>query len=142
VVAVVVVLLTTGSDKPTAGDSVGGGPAPAGSSSPGSSTKVDRKATQVAVLNGTTQTGLARGVGNKLQDRGFTILSVGDNADQQIAATTVSYAAGNELAARVIARIVGVTGTAVKPIDTNTATAVAPEASVVVTVGNDRSSTG
>jgi transketolase C-terminal domain/subunit len=139
VVGIVIVLLTTSGDKPTAGNSIGATPAPAGSSS---STRIDRKATQVAVLNGTTQTGLARGVGNKLQDRGFTILSVGDNADQQIATTTVSYAAGKESAARVVARIVGVTGSAVKPIDTNTATAVAPEASVVVTVGNDRSSTG
>jgi hypothetical protein len=136
-----VLLLAPASDKPPAGSSLAGGAAPAGTS-PASSTKVDRKATQVAVLNGTTQTGLARGVGNKLQDRGFTILSVGDNADQQIATTTVSYAVGGEPAARVIARIVGVAAAAVKPIDTNTATAVAPEANVVVTVGNDRSSAG
>jgi hypothetical protein len=94
------------------------------------------------VLNGTTTTGLARGVADKLEKSGFTILSVGDNADQAIATTTISYSTGNERAARTVAQIMDVSSAAVKPIDTNTSVAVAPEAKVVVIVGNDRSTTG
>ena len=141
---VLVLLLTGGSDTPPADNEIGGTtPPPAAASPPTpSSTKVDRKATQVAVLNGTTQTGLARNVGNKLESSGFTILSVGDNSDQQIAATTISYAAGSEKAARVVAQIMEVATSAVMPIDINTSASVAPEAKVVVIVGSDRSSTG
>ncbi len=140
---VLVMLLTGGSETPPADNEIGGvTPPPAAASTPASSTKVDRKATQVAVLNGTTQTGLARNVGNKLESSGFTIISVGDNADQQIATTTISYAVDSERAARVVAQIMEVPATAVQPIDLNTSAAVAPEAKVVVVVGSDRSSTG
>ena len=135
-----------GGHGPTADNEIKGStPPPAAASSSSSSSspaKVDRKATQVAVLNGTTQTGLARNVGNKLESSGFTILSVGDNADQQIATTSISYASGDEAAARVVAQIMDVPSSAVKPIDTNTAAAVSPDAKVVVVVGSDRSSTG
>jgi hypothetical protein len=141
---VLVLLLTGGSDTPPASNEIGGSPPPppAASKPTSSSTKVDRKATQIAVLNGTTQTGLARNVGNKLESSGFTILSVGDNADQQIATTTISYAAGGDKAAKVVAQIMGVPATGVKAIDTNTAAAVSPDAKVVVVVGSDRSNTG
>ena len=141
-IGLVVVLLSSGGDKPAADNAIreASTPPAAGPATP--ARRVDRKATQVAVLNGTTQTGLARDVGNKLQEKGFTILSVGDNADQQIATTTVSFSDGNEPAARIVAKIVGVATTAVQPIDTNTAAAVAPEAKVVVVVGGDRSSAG
>ncbi len=143
VVIVLVLLLTGGSDTPPADNEIGGAsPPPAASKPASSSTKVDRKATQVAVLNGTTQTGLARNVGNKLETGGFTILSVGDNADQTITTTTISYAEGGEKAANVVAQIMDVPSSAVKAIDLNTATAVQPDAKVVVVVGSDRSSTG
>jgi hypothetical protein len=143
VVMVLVLLLTGGSDTPPKDNEIGGATPPA-ASAPASSTatKVDRKATQVAVLNGTTQTGLARNVGNKLESSGFTILSVGDNADQQIATTSISYVDGSERAARVVAQIMGVPATAVQPIDLNTSAAVDPAAKVVVVVGSDRSNTG
>jgi hypothetical protein len=144
VAVVLVLLLTGGSDKPTASNEIGGSsPTPATSKpSASSATKVNRKATQIAVLNGTTQTGLARNVGNKLESSGFTILSVGDNADQQISTTTISYAAGSDKAAKVVAQIMGAPSSAVQPIDTNTATAVSPAAKIVVVVGKDRSNTG
>jgi hypothetical protein len=143
VVIVLVLLLTGGSDKPTADNEIGSStPPPAASKPSSSSTKVNRKDTQIAVLNGTTQTGLARNVGNKLESSGFTILSVGDNADQQISTTTIAYAAGNEKAAKVVAQIMGVPSSAVKPTDLNTATSVSPDAKVVVVVGSDRSNTG
>jgi hypothetical protein len=142
VVVVLVLLLTGGSDPPPASNEIGGSPPPPAAAKATSSTKVNRKATQIAVLNGTTQTGLARNVGNKLESSGFTILSVGDNADQQISTTTISYAAGSDKAAKVVAQIMGAPSSAVQPIDTNTATAVSPAAKIVVIVGKDRSNTG
>jgi hypothetical protein len=143
VVVVLVLLLTGGSDTPPVDNEIGGsGPPPAASKPTSAATKIDRKATQIAVLNGTTQTGLARNVGNRLEGSGFTILTVGDNADQQIATTTISYVDGAEKAARVVAQLMDVPAASVRPIDTNTAAAVRPEAKVVVVVGSDRSSTG
>jgi hypothetical protein len=139
---VVVLLLTGGSDAPPPSNEIGGSTPPPAATKPASSTKVNRKATQIAVLNGTTQTGLARNVGNKLESSGFTILSVGDNADQQISSTTISYAAGSDKAAKVVAQIMGAPSSAVQPIDTNTAAAVSPSARIVVVVGQDRSNTG
>jgi LytR cell envelope-related transcriptional attenuator len=141
---VLMLLLTGGGDPPTAGNEIGSSsPPPAAAKPPASAaTKVDRKATRVAVLNGTTQTGLARNVGNKLESSGFTILSVGDNADQTITKTTISYADGNQKQAQVVAQIMDVPSSGVKAIDLNTATAVQPDAKVVVVVGSDRSSTG
>jgi hypothetical protein len=142
VVLVLVLLFGGGSDTPPADNEIGSSSPPPAASKASTATKVNRKATQVAVLNGTTQTGLARNVGNKLESSGFTILSVGDNADQTIATTTISYAQGSEKAARVVAQIMDVPGSAVQPIDLNTSAAVQPEAKVVVIVGSDRSSTG
>jgi hypothetical protein len=140
---VLVLLLGGGSDKPPAGNRLQGAtPPPAASKPPSAATKVDRKATQVAVLNGTTQTGLARNVGKTIQDDGFTLLKVGDNADQQIASTTISYADGKEAAARAVAQIMEVPVSAVQPIDPNTKAVVDAAADVVVIVGNDKSSTG
>ena len=141
---VLMLLLTGGGDSPPADNEIGSSSPPPAASKPqaASATKVDRKATRVAVLNGTTQTGLARNVGNKLESSGFTILTVGDNADQTITKTTISYADGNEKAAQVVAQIMDLPSSGVKPIDLNTATAVQPDAKVVVVVGSDRSSTG
>ena len=140
---VLMLLLNGGGDSPPADNEIGSStPPPAASKPAASATKVDRKATRIAVLNGTTQTGLARNVGNKLESSGFTILTVGDNADQTITKTTISYADGNEKAAQVVAQIMDLPRSGVKPIDLNTATAVQPDAKVVVVVGSDRSSTG
>ncbi len=88
VVVVLAVLLTGGSDAPPADNAIGDSPPPAGSAPAAATPKVDRKATQVAVLNGTTQNGLAGSVASKIEDRGFTILSKGNNADQKVATTT------------------------------------------------------
>jgi len=145
IAVVLVVVLSSGGDKPTpAGNEIGDAtPPPVAAPPPAPATaKVDRANTQIAVLNGTTTTGLARGVADKLEKSGFTILSVGDNADQAMATTTISYSRGNERAARTVAQIMDVSSSAVKLIDANTSVAVAPEAKVVVVVGNDRSTTG
>ena len=141
VVVLVIVLTSGGGETPPADNEIGDATPPAAAPPPAASPRVDRKATQVAVLNGTTQAGLAGSVANTIETKGFTIHSRGNNADQQIATTTVSYADGSEPAARLVAQIVGVPATAVRPIDANTAAAVAPEAKVVVIVGNDKSAT-
>ncbi|MEA2190252.1 MAG: LytR cell envelope-related transcriptional attenuator, partial [Solirubrobacteraceae bacterium] len=143
VVAVVLVLLLTGgNDTPPADNAIGGSPPPAASPPAASKPKVDRKATQVAVLNGTTQNGLAGSVANKIEDKGFTILSKGNNADQKVATTSVSFRVGSEDAAKIVAKVVDVPAGAVQPMDANLAAAVAAEANVVVVVGNNLGSTG
>lgn len=145
VAIVLVVLLTGGSDAPPADNAIGSDSPPAAGSPPPpppSAPRVDRKATQVAVLNGTTQNGLAGSVANKIEDGGFTILSKGNNSDQQIATTSVSFAEGGEPAARLVAKIVDVPTGAVQPMDSDTKAAVSPEAKVVVIVGNNLGSTG
>ncbi|MDP1846824.1 MAG: LytR C-terminal domain-containing protein, partial [Solirubrobacteraceae bacterium] len=98
-------------------------------------TAAERRATQVAVLNGTTQTGLGRNVGDKIEKARFTLASVATNSDQQIPTTIVAYSAGNEAAARAVAKIVGVPANSVQVADANTAAAAT--ADVVVTVGLD-----
>jgi len=145
-VVVLVVVLSSGGEEPkTAGNEIGAvSPPPAAQAPPPAATptKVNRANTQVAVLNGTTTTGLARGVADKREKSGFTILKVGDNAGQAIATTTIAYSTGNERAARTVAQIMDVSSSAVKLMDMNTSVAVGPEAKVVVIVGNDRSTAG
>ncbi|HWC28061.1 MAG TPA: LytR C-terminal domain-containing protein, partial [Solirubrobacteraceae bacterium] len=120
-----------GSAEPAAS----GAGAGAGSSS-SSLTSAERGATNVAVLNGTTQTGLAREVANKIQEQGFKIGSVATNADQTVPTTIVAFTAGPERAALAVARTIGVDRGSVQPADVNTT--VAAEAHVVVTVGSDK----
>ncbi|HEV2786762.1 MAG TPA: LytR C-terminal domain-containing protein, partial [Solirubrobacteraceae bacterium] len=107
-----------------------------GASSSGALTSAERRATNVAVLNGTTQTGLARSVGDEIQKAGFKIGGVATNADQSVPTTIVAYTAGNERAAREVAKIIGVDSGSVQAADANTV--VAAEADVVVTVGADK----
>jgi len=94
------------------------------------------------VLNGTTQTGLASAVARTIEKDGFTILATETNADQQIAKTTVSYATGNERAARAVSQIMKIPTSAIRPIDANTSVAASPEAKIVVLVGSDKSGAG
>jgi hypothetical protein len=142
----VLVLTQVGGDDETPApvNTIGAAPAPdgdvetpAGDERSTRTAPINRSATVVAVLNGTTQTGLARGVARELEDSGFTISTVGNNPDQARSATIVSYTQGNERAARTVADIVGVGNDAVEPIDRNTAVS-AGDARVVVTVGADR----
>jgi hypothetical protein len=152
-VAVVLMIVLTGGDntqKPNdfgdtpAGQSGSGAGAtsaagsPAGSGGAGSSslTVAQRRATKVAVLNGTTQTGLARNVGDKIEKARFTLGSIGTNADQQIPTTIVAYNSGHETAARAVAKIVGVPAGSLHPADANASAAA--DADVVVTVGLDQ----
>jgi len=149
--AVVLMLVLTGGEDAQAPNDFGNTPAqdaepaPSGTSAQGASgagassglTAAERRATKVAVLNGTTQTGLARNVGDKIEKARFTLGSVGNNADQQIPSTVVSYTPGNEVAARAVAKLVGVATGSVRPADANASAAA--DADVVVTVGLDQS---
>ncbi len=152
VVAVVLMLVLTGGDDtqppndfgntPTRETEAGDGASSSAGSGSGAAassglTATERRATRVAVLNGTTQTGLARNVGDKIEKARFTLGKVGNNTDQQIPATIITYTTGNEDAARAVAELVGVAVASVQPADAS-ATA-APDADVVVTVGLDQS---
>jgi hypothetical protein len=119
-----------------AGAAAGSPASGAGSSSPAGLSSADRKATNVAVLNGTTQTGLARTVADKIGEGGYTIGSVTNNADQSVPTTVVSYNEGNEKAAFDVAKRIGIDRGSVQRADANTS--VAADADVVVTVGSDQ----
>jgi hypothetical protein len=99
-------------------------------------TAVDRRATRVAVLNGTTQTGLARTVADEVEKARFTISATETNADQQVPTTTVSYGSGNQRAAQIIAQVLGIDRASVQPVDPSTSAAA--DADVVVIVGADK----
>jgi len=148
--AVVLMLVLTGGEDAQAPNDFGNTPAqdtepaPSGTSAQGASgagassglTAAERRATKVAVLNGTTQTGLARDVGDKIEKARFTLGSIGTNADQQIPTTIIAYTGGNGPAARAVAKIVGVPASTVQPADANASAAA--DGDVVVTVGLDQ----
>jgi hypothetical protein len=113
-----------------------GGSSSSSGSGSSSLTSADRRATKVAVLNGTTQPGLARSVGDKIEKDSFTIGSVTNNADQSVPTTIVSFTAGHEQAALEVARVIGIDRGSVQAADANTAAAA--DADVVVTVGSDQ----
>jgi hypothetical protein len=148
-VAVVVVLSMTGKDSPPPPNKVGATPAAhspqkstsgsptAGSTSSSALTSAERRATHVAVLNGTTQNGLARAVADTVEAKGFTIAGPGTNPDQDIQTTTISYTPGNKEAALEVAKVVQIDRSSVQPVDTTTS--AAPDADVVVIVGADKS---
>lgn len=97
---------------------------------------VDRGATPTTVLNGTTTAGLARRVADKLKSSGFKISDVKDFVDQTLPQTVVYYSDGNKKAAEAVAKVIGVSSSAVQPVDRNIDVA-SPGALVVVTVGAD-----
>jgi hypothetical protein len=110
---------------------------PAGTTAPATAlTRAERRATDIAVLNGTTQTGLARAVANKIQEDGFTIGGVATNADQSVPTTIVSYTGDNEKAALAVAKVIGIDRGSVQAADANTAAAASGD--VIVTVGSDQ----
>lgn len=149
-VAVVLMLVLTGDEEtapppngfgntPSVEDSPSGAAAGADETGSGSSTALtsaQRRATDIAVLNGTTQTGLARAVANKIQEDGYSIVGVDTNADQSVPTTVVSYNGDHERAALAVARIMGVDRGSVQAADANTTAAAT--ADVTVIVGSDQ----
>jgi hypothetical protein len=94
--------------------------------------------TTVAVLNGTTITGLAARAADQLQTAGYTIGTKTDAADQAQQTSEVAYGRGFEAAARKVARIIGVSSSQVVPIDASTRLVAGNTADVVVTMGADK----
>ena len=90
------------------------------------------------MLNGTTVPGLAAQVADQLQSSGFARGQVTNAADQQRADTTVQYGPGQRRAADDVAGILKVGRTKVTSLDANTQAIAGPDATVVVTVGADR----
>jgi len=93
--------------------------------------------TNVAVLNGTTFTGLAGQIADTVaRDGGFQRGATETNTrDQTIQSSTVFYADGFRSQARTIAELLSIS--AVEPIDDETQ-ALTPEADVVVLAGADQ----
>jgi hypothetical protein len=147
VVLVLVLVVFNGSDNKPSPNTIGGVPASTGTSSSSSNGKsnatkpapISRGDVTVAVLNGTTVPGLARGAATKLQNAGFKIGTVPNAPAQARSATVVAYQPGHVNEARVVARLIHVGSDAVKPIDQSTAVVAGQDAFVVVTVGADQS---
>jgi hypothetical protein len=97
---------------------------------------VNRRATSVAVLNGTTQSGLARAVADEVEKARFTIALTETNSDQTVATTTVSYRPGQQRAAQIVAQVIGIDRASVQPVDANAS--VAADADLIVIVGADK----
>jgi LytR cell envelope-related transcriptional attenuator len=93
--------------------------------------------TNVAVLNGTTYTGLAGQLADRVaQEGGFQRGATETNTrDQTIQTSTVLYADGSRAQARAVARLLSISD--IKPIDSDTQ-ALAPDADVVVLAGADQ----
>jgi hypothetical protein len=99
---------------------------------------VNRRSLTVAVLNGTTVTGLARSASDKVVAKGYkqgTVAS--DTTNQQRQATQVLYAGNQRAAAADVAKILGVPSSAVGKMDAN-AKVAAGSAQVIVYVGADK----
>ena len=105
----------------------------------GASTKVNRGQVTVAVLNGTTFSGLARSASDKLTKAGFQQgVVTNDTTNQTRSATAVFYGPNQRDAALLVAKIVGIPRDAVQRLDTNTRNVAGEDADVVVSVGADQ----
>jgi hypothetical protein len=121
--------------QPTTGDADSAN----GTATPKTPVKVNRKAVPLAVLNGTTVTGLARGAADKLTTKGYNEPNVvtNDTTNQARPTTQIYYEAKVRAAALDVAKILGVPTAQVKPMDAN-ARALADRAEVAVFVGADK----
>jgi hypothetical protein len=94
----------------------------------------------VAVLNGTTITGLASQTADKLQQAGFVRGATSNSATQgQQAQSVVEYSGNNSRAARLVANKLGISD--IEPIDPKTQ-GIAGDAVVAVIIGADRAPGG
>jgi hypothetical protein len=92
----------------------------------------------VAILNGTTITGLARSAADTLEANGFRIgVVTNDSTDQQRRRTTIYYEPGDREQAQTVAGCLNVGLDRVLPMDAN-ARVVANRADVVVFIGADK----
>ena len=114
-------------DAPSTGDRATRDSQPAG--------PLNRSLVTVSVLNGTTVPGLAAQIGDEVESKGFQRGNVANAIDQQRQDSVVLFAEGGERPARVVARVLGISG--VEPVDPDSQ-ALAGNASVVVVVGADQ----
>jgi hypothetical protein len=140
-------LVTTlgGSDKPKAPNVPGQVNTGGSGTKPTSNTKnsaVPRGRVVVTVLNGTTVTGLAASVRDKVVAAGFKKGGAFTGPDQTRSATIVQYAPGYSSQARQIGKVLNVD--AIERLDASTKAVACPpgqcdiQPNVVVTVGADR----
>jgi hypothetical protein len=92
----------------------------------------------VAVLNGTSVSGLAGNVGSDLKSAGFVLGAV-TSTDPGVAETQVLYAEGEKAAAQKVAKRLGVGDDRIARFD-RVARRLAGDADVVVIAGEDRAS--
>ena len=95
----------------------------------------------VAVLNGTTITGLAGRTADKLRAADYNVpaSSVTDAVERNRSATEIRYAEGYQAEARAVAKAIGAGNDIVEAgIDQNLRTVAGDDARVVVTVGSDQ----
>ncbi|MCW3021632.1 MAG: LytR family transcriptional regulator [Conexibacter sp.] len=92
----------------------------------------------VAILNGTTVPGLARGVATQLQDSHFKIGNITNTSRQDQAATMVHYAPGRQLAATLVASRIKLKDVVLRPITRDEQVLAGEQAAVVVVVGSDQ----
>jgi hypothetical protein len=155
VVAIVAVVLLTGAlggdDTKTQTPNTIGLPASGDASADGSATKTTTGSKSappaaapapgtyvVAVLNGTTVPGLARGVATRLQNTKFKIGNVTNAATQDRSATLVEFAHGHRAEADAVAKAIEVGRDSIQELSPGSKTIAGDQATVVVTVGSDQ----
>jgi hypothetical protein len=131
VLAFGVLQLTGGDDSPDSGG-VAATQSDGGSDSGG---PVDPSSVTVAVLNGTTQPGLAAQIGDQIANEGFVRGVVTNNSDQTRAESVVLYAEGAEREAVDVSRRLDIPQR--EPID-SASQSLAGDATVVVIAGADQ----
>jgi ABC-type Fe3+-hydroxamate transport system substrate-binding protein len=144
-IAVAVVVATqvlgggsTTSTKPNVPAAATAVPTRTAASSSGTPTKATRANTTVSILNGTTVTGLAASIADKIQTAGFKRGNVQNYSDQARSASLVFYADGARRIAIDVAKILGLSADDVEAIDPDTQALAGNGAKVVVVVGNDQ----
>lgn len=101
----------------------------------GSGAAVEPGDVTVAVLNGTTVTGLAARLRDELAAAGFDTGTIDVFSDQQLTASVVHYAPGHEAAAQAVGRRLGITRS--EPV-TADSRAIGGDATVIVIAGADQ----
>ena len=122
---------TGAAGQPTGGQGGGG----AGNGADDQQPAVDPSQVTVAVLNGTTVTGLAADVGDLVEKEGYQLGNVTNSLERERAESVVFYAPGAEAEAEDVSRRLKITQR--EEIDPDTQ-ALAGDASVVVVVGADK----
>jgi len=121
--------------QPQAAGQDGGGDGQGGGGADNSQPAIDPSQVTVAVLNGTTVTGLAADVGDTVENAGYQLGNVSNSLDQERAESVVFYAPGAEVEAEDVGRRLKIAQR--EQIDPDTQ-GLAGDASVVVVVGADR----